>query len=245
MLGELLRTSGTPVEPGDPVLRLEDPELEWEIEAAEAQLEQALVEQREARTEQGASLEAFDRRVDALQQALEHLRTREEALVVRSPTAGRWVSPQIEERLGLWVARGSSVGHIVQEDFRFSAVVPQQQAADIFSDHTGKIEVKVSGQAGHSLPVSGQLVIPAQQEVLPSAALGWLSGGEVATSRQDQTGRRAAEPFFEVRADIPASEEVHLVHGCSGRIRFTLEPQPLLRQWFLKLRQLIQKRYQI
>ena len=40
-------------------------------------------------------------------------------------------------------------------------------------------------------------------------------------------------------------DRVRLVHGCSGEIRFTREPLPLLRQWWRNLRQLIQKRYEI
>ena len=100
-------------------------------------------------------------------------------------------------------------------------------------------------EKGFAKAGGGKVVIPAQQEILPSAALGWFSGGEIATSSSDQSGRRAAEPFFEVRADLDPGPEVVLVHGCSGKIRFTLEPQPLLQQWYRKLRQLIQKRYEI
>jgi putative peptide zinc metalloprotease protein len=128
---------------------------------------------------------------------------------------------------------------------RKMVVVPQQQAANLFTNRIRGMEVKVSGQGQYTLPVSSKVIIPAQQEVLPSAALGWFSGGEIATSSSDQSGRRAAEPFFEVRADLDPGPEVVLVHGCSGKIRFTLEPQPLLQQWYRKLRQLIQKRYEI
>lgn len=242
---EVVKASGERVEAGEAVLRLEDPELAWEIQAAKAQLEQGLIQRREARNEQGAAIDPFDRRVDALRRALEHLRTREDALVLRAPTAGRWVSPNIEERRGLWIGRGTQLGHIVQDQFRFTAVVPQQQAAAVFRNQIGEVEVRISGQSAQVLSVANPVVIPGQQELLPSRALGWLVGGEIATSNQDQSGRRAAEPFFEVRADLPSSSDVQLAHGCSGKIRFTLEPKPLLRQWVHKLRQLIQKRYQL
>lgn len=242
---ELVELSGAQVEAGDPVLRLDDPELPWLILSAEAQLEQALIERQEARVDAGTAIEPLDRRVDVFRQALEQLQLRQEALILRAPTAGRWISPGLDEGLGIWIRRGTPVGHIVQDRFRFTAVVPQQQAANLFTNRIRKVEVKIGGQAGYTLPVTGQVIIPAQQEILPSAALGWLSGGEIATSAADRSGRRAAEPFFEVRADLQPNPEVVLEHGCSGRIRFTLEPQPLLQQWFRKLRQLIQKRYQI
>jgi putative peptide zinc metalloprotease protein len=80
---------------------------------------------------------------------------------------------------------------------------------------------------------------------LPSAALGWFGGGEVAVSRKDDTGLQTAEPFFQIFADIQFNPAVMFFHGRSGKLRFTLHPEPLLFQWGRKLRQLLQKRYQI
>ena len=72
-----------------------------------------------------------------------------------------------------------------------------------------------------------------------------LSGGEIATTAGDQTGRQSAEPFFELRARVEDNPHTTLAHGCSGKIRFRLDPEPLLQQWIRQLRQLLQKRYQI
>ena len=243
-LREIRRPSGSWVAAGDPVIRLEDPELGWRIQAAEAQLSRAMAERQKARAE-GAAIQPHERRVAAFRQSLDHLREVEQALVVRAPVAGRWICPRLEESLGLRLERGVPLGHVVQDEFRFSAAVPQQQAAELFTGRIHGVEVKIPGQAEHTLAVDRSVVIPAQQEVLPSASLGWRSGGDLATAAEDQTGRQAAEPFFEVRADLRRSDEVALVHGASGEIRFKLDREPLLRQWLRQLRQLIQKRYQI
>ena len=56
---------------------------------------------------------------------------------------------------------------------------------------------------------------------------------------------RAAEPFFEVRAPLDQNEAVALVHGRSGKIRFPLDPEPLLQRWMRRLWQLLQRRYQL
>jgi hypothetical protein len=58
-------------------------------------------------------------------------------------------------------------------------------------------------------------------------------------------GLQAAEPFFQIYASVQSSAKVLLLHGRSGKLRFTLNPKPLLFQWEQKLRQLLQKRYQI
>jgi len=78
---------------------------------------------------------------------------------------------------------------------------------------------------------------------LPSAALGWHGGGEVPVSLNDPSGTRAAEPFFELLATIAPTTDAAILHGRSGKIRFDLPPEPLLHQWFRKLRQVLQKHY--
>lgn len=245
-LTEVVAPSGSDVKAGDPLLRMTNRELELTIRTAEAQLEQALVEKQQAWNDPGVAREPIERRVAVIRQSLAHLREQEAALTLRAPADGTWISPAVKDFVGLWLQRGVPMGHIVQEEYRFAAVVPQQRAADLFSEQGIEgAELRINGQAEEIVSVEGQLVIPAQQEILPSPALGWFMGGEVATSMEDQTGRRAAEPFFEVRADIVPNQEVRLAHGVSGRMRFKLESEPLLPRWLRMLRQMIQERYRI
>jgi hypothetical protein len=67
----------------------------------------------------------------------------------------------------------------------------------------------------------------------------------VPVAADDPEGRKAVEPFFEVRAEVAAAPPVALLHGRAGRIRFDLAPEPLLPRWIRSLRQLLQKRYQL
>lgn len=148
--------------------------------------------------------------------------------------------------VGTWIPRGSFVGEIVNRDaFRFSAVVSQDEASNLFVGQITKVEVRLYGQGGKNLEVRDYEIIPFQHEKLPSAALGWRGGGEVPVSLQDDSGLEAAEPFFQIYANLEPSPEVAFVHGRSGKLRFSLRLEPLLTQWARKFRQLLQKRYQI
>ena len=244
-IARLVIPSGTIVKEGDPVLQMNDRELDWELRIAKAKLEQARIEAREVSIERGFSPDPFDRRIEALKKNLSNLEDRLDALVVRAPVSGCWIAHDLDRSLGLWVQRGVPLGHIVQDQFRFTAVVSQQQASNLFSNRIRHGEVKIAGQSEQSLRVSNQEVLPAEQNLLPSAALGWVSGGEIATTSGDQTGRQSAEPFFELRALVDVHPDTTLAHGCSGKIRFRLDPEPLLKQWIRQLRQLLQTRYQI
>ena len=245
-VAQVLVPSGAEVPAGTPLLKLSNTELEIEIAATLAQREETLAMRRKAMRTQAADLEPIQKRLEAIESQLKDLREQKEALLVRARESGIWVAPRVQEMVGSWVHRGSPMGEIVNHAaFRFSAVVSQDEAADLFVGEIKKGEVRMHGQAGKNLDVTAYQIIPYQQETLPSAALGWFGGGEVPVSVRDETGLKAAEPFFQIYADIHPSAEAVLLHGRSGKLRFTLNPKPLLIQWAHKFRQLIQKRYQI
>ena len=87
--------------------------------------------------------------------------------------------------------------------------------------------------------------IPMEQTQLPSAALGWAGGGEVAVAANDQRGLKTMEPHYQVRAVVANGTKAALLHGRSGKARFALAPKPLMQQGWLMLRQLVQKRYHV
>ena len=90
------------------------------------------------------------------------------------------------------------------------------------------------------------VLLPYQQDKLPSAALGWLGGGDLAVSNQDAKGEKAAEEFFEVRLTLkPAPQSVVLAHGMRGVLRLTLPARSLYERVNESLRQLVQKRYRL
>ena len=238
--------SGVEVRAGAALIELSDRDLDFEIEATMAQREETLAMQLQALRMQTADLEPIRKRLEAIESKLKDLKARQAALLVRARLSGIWVAPAIQDWVGAWFQRGSVIGQIVDHDaFRFSAVVSQEEAADLFTGQIQKTEVRIYGQGGKNLDVASYKIIPYQQEKLPSAALGWRGGGEVAVSAKDQSGLQAVEPFFQIYADIQPAPGVVLLHGRSGKLRFTLNPKPLLLQWAHRFRQLLQKRYQL
>ncbi|BCR04252.1 hypothetical protein DESUT3_13210 [Desulfuromonas versatilis] len=246
-LTEILAPSGTRVERGTPLLRLENPELELELRAVAAQRAELMALRQQSIVAEGdAEREMLRQRLAALEQRREKLERQRRALLIKAGEAGVWVAPESPELAGSWLTRGTQFGVIVNpESFRFSAVVSQEEAANLFSDSlAGEAEVRLNGQAGSPLKVRRSDFIPFQHERLPSAALGWLAGGEIPVSGKDDSGLQTVEPFFQIFAELQNPSDAALFHGQSGRIRFSLPAEPLLSQWARKLRQLLQRRYQ-
>jgi putative peptide zinc metalloprotease protein len=84
-----------------------------------------------------------------------------------------------------------------------------------------------------------------EQNQLPSMALGFMGGGDIGVNMSDSSGTRTLEPFYEVRAEVEPEKNVALLHGRRGQVRFALGYKPLLWQGWRKLRQMIQKHYQV
>lgn len=243
-LREILVPSGQRVSRGQPVARMQDRELELDIAAARAQWVESQAMRLRALQEEAADVKPIDSRIEAIAKKMARLDHQQTSLTVRAPHDGLWIAPELNNRLDAWLPRGTQLGQVVNpRSFHFSAIVSQQEASRLFAGEIRGSEVRVSGQAGVALPVTAQRIIPAEQQRLPSAALGWLAGGEVAVDPSDRSGVRTQEPFFQVRATVAAQPPVVLLHGRSGKIRFDLPPEPLLQQWARKLWQLLQKRY--
>ena len=107
------------------------------------------------------------------------------------------------------------------------------------------LEAFFRGQAGAEIPAAPLRIIEGGRTLLPSASLGARGGGDIPVMADDQTGRRAAEPFYIVKAPLAPDAGARLLHGQSGTIRFRAGTEALLPGWMRSLRQLLKRRYQL
>ena len=237
---------GTRVTRGQALVKLTNRELDFDMAAARANFEEVQSRLRQAMTEESANLKPLNSLLDSARKRIDRLQADQEALIIRARQDGTWVAPQVQQFVGRWLVRGSDLGLLVDpSSFRFKATVAQEDGDGLFAGRIPSAEVRLAGQAGAVLSVGELQIIPAEKRQLPSAALGWAAGGEVATVPNDTQGLQTIEPFFEVRADVKPNAAAAMLHGRAGKIRFELAPEPLLRSWARRFRQLIQKRYQV
>ncbi|MDA7916510.1 hypothetical protein N9B94_04675, partial [Verrucomicrobia bacterium] len=176
------------------------------------------------------------------------VRTQEDlaALTVKARLDGLWVAPGVKTYVGRWMNRGSSLGLLIDPtEFEFAATVSQDDVNNLFDRDFDGAEIRLFGQEDKILIVNEVRVIPADQYVLPSPALGWASGGETQTDAKDSQGTRTVEPYFKVIGEVTSEGELTLLHGQTGKIRFYTGYEALLPHWYRRFRQMIQKRYQL
>ncbi len=241
---KILAQPGSEVKRGDPLVELSDPEIAMRIAATKAQRDETVALREHVMAEHVEDLKPVESRLEAIDKQLRRLEQEQNAQIIRAAHDGTWVAPELSHWLHSWVIRGTELGQVVnQKAFYFSAVVSENDVSRLFEGKTPPAEVRLYAQPGVALKVAEERIIPADQEVLPSAALGWRGGGEIAVNATDRGGVRTREPFFAVKALLQSQSEVALRHGWTGKIRFDLPARPLLSQWVRRFHQLLQKRY--
>lgn len=242
----LLASSGSFVKRGDALLRLRNPELEIQLASTQARLDEVNARLLNAMQNETADLAPLTRLRDSVNAQLKKLSEDRDHLVIRAPHDGAWVAPGIEDFIGRQINRGTELGLLVDSTaFEFVASVRQEDADALFGRETRRAAVRLDGDAATAIPVKDWRIIPGGQKTLPSAALGWRAGGEIPVAADDASGSRALEPFFEVVGKLDSSSPIKLLDGRAGKIRFSLPAEPLLPRWLRRLRQLLQKRYQV
>lgn len=238
--------SGSTVKAGQPLLRLRNSELDADLASTEARLDEINARLLNAMGTNSADIAPLTQLRDSVTGQLKKLSTDKANLIVRAPHDGIWVAPGIEEYVGRQVNRGSDLGLLVNPAaFEFVAGVRQEDVQSLFGRQIRGAAVRLNGDAGTTLTVSAWRVIPGEQRMLPSAALGWKGGGDIPVAADDNSGSRTVEPFFEVVGKLDPTAGVPLLDGRSGKIRFALPAEPLLPRWTRDLWQLLQKRYQV
>ncbi|WP_439114092.1 hypothetical protein [Hydrogenophaga sp.] len=245
-LESIVVPSGTPVLPGQLLLVLASPELDWELEIAQQQSveTQMLLSMALGRTL--SDIVPLQQRLASLSDRMAELRARKDALAVRARHPGVWFSPQLGEKLGNWLPRGELLGEVVDNSrLRFTAVVSQEQANQLFRDRPVAGALRLNGQADQPVDVQPLVLLPYQKQQLASAALGWNGGGSIPVRPDDPQGLSTVDTFYEVQAPIPADQAPVAWHGMAGWMRIPLQYQSLAEQLGKAFMQLLQKRYQL
>lgn len=247
-LVRLAKNSGDRVRRGDVIAVLENRDLDSRIRINRDEVDANQMALHTMLYQSQPDLESVRLRAQALDNEYRDLTQRRAALTVKAPFDGFWMAPGIHQSLGGWISRGEVLGDLVDtRSFRFSGVISQEQAQEIFGSRIQGGNVAVAGQADHAVGLDDISVIPYESTHLASAALGWMGGGDVPVRTDENSGTQTREPFFVLRGNLPAKlpEGLVAMHGLSGKMKIRLRPQTLWAQGSMAMRQLVQKRYSL
>lgn len=243
-------SSGLRVQKGDVLARFTNPELNHQYHLATQQIVEVEWRIRQALDNDQASQLALLRQQAALNEQRDELSNRLAGLAVIAPFDGIWMPAQLKNKLGTFFNQSDEVGVLYDlSSLRFSAVVTQEQASNLF-DQTLSVhsELRLSGQADTTLNIDQLQLNPFRQTILPSAALGWASGGPVMAQRDGNGNMVSQEPFFEIvvpMSDLVNQPALLALEGMTGWLLIDLQWQSIFWQARQAILQILQRRYQI
>lgn len=220
---EILVEDGAPVESGTAILRLRNDELQADLEQARNLVEQSTARSRMHRQAgEIAKEQAEAAKRKALESKLQKLRQQQEALVVRSPAAGRIVSRGLGQLLGRRVEEGTQIALIGDESQKEILAVVDQSAAALFeSPLPQQITVELNGT--HSAIDAADVQLDPRVELaLLHPALSVEHGGTVAIVRRERPQADGkpitiepehAEPFLRLHGTLKPAEAARMQAG--------------------------------
>ncbi|MFP4106039.1 MAG: hypothetical protein ACLFVU_08105 [Phycisphaerae bacterium] len=233
------------VSAGQAVVVTTDPELESKWEVLQADLRR-LRRERDVARSKGLSkqheVKAYEAQLRTLGRDLERLRKQRDQLVRRSPIEGLWISPQVDRLDGTLLEDNQTLGLVARLDkLRIRAVAGQDQAAVIREmGRIRDISLRVKGAPELQTHATLEKILPAGQERLPTAVLGYGFGGSIATDPEDPEGLKTEERVHEVRL-IPDGSGVKLYPGQRVVVRVKMPTKPLVQQAYIKLLQMLNR----
>jgi putative peptide zinc metalloprotease protein len=231
---------------GPPLVRCTNPALEAQLRQYEAERRCLMAKRSLAQTKDMASVQIVDEQIRATDEKIQRVRSQLADLDIRAPFAGTWLSPQIDRRKGAYLHRGDEVGRVATLDnVLVRAVAGQDVVGLLVVEANQRVEMRPDRRPDITFTGTIKQFLPAGQDRLPSAALGYAGGGSVAVATEDPRGTKTSERFFEIQVNPGPDSAGQLLAGQRVIIRFEAEPKPYLLQWWRGLLQLIQRRFQV
>lgn len=241
---------GQHVRKGEALVTLENQELLERRRSIQSRIEEFQIQERMGLSQGEPALAVLAaERVRVMRENLNEIDRRIGELVVRSPQDGVIGAGDAEKAIGGFVRKGDPIFQIIDpSNVRIAATLDQLQAGWLFDpanpDKPRICEIRLVSDVDQILETERFEIPAAGARVLPGAALGLAGGGAFETEAKDESGRTSKRPQFNV--DIYATDPARLAALASPgervKVRFKLEPRPLLSQWLERLSKEIQGR---
>lgn len=227
-VGTPLIADGTQVRTGDPILRLESPEIEEALSQAKAQWKVASLELELAEAAGPVDAAVVRHRIIESESRLKAARARADALTLRAPVGGVVTLERAAREHGRVVPAGTPLAR-VDGGPRFATIVLDQQSLAGLPEALEHVEFRCVAEPARILRGKVRSIAPAADTTLASPAMGLSGGGSIAVSPLDG---RAASGHVELKAEIEVPEGVTIPLGARVEARFPLRHQSLLRRWY-------------
>lgn len=235
---------GTYVEAGTPLFVLHNSQLATDFAATQARLVEASSRYRIKQFSNPAEAAVLQQQLRHAQQTLKRIERRKQELVVYSKTAGILSVLKAEDMQGQYFKQGQLLAYILDPKRFIARIAVEQPDIELVQSHLKAVQVRLADDMSNVYSSTVIRQVPSAIDELPSAALTPEGGGIIATD-PSETGK--LKPLQRVFLFDLALPEKAFMHAFGGRvhIRFSHNYQPLLYQWYRRVRQLFLSHFHV
>ena len=238
---EVITSSGSLVEPGNVLLKIEDPDIDAEVEVLNARLAEYHVRYEMALSVDRSESALIKEEVGRLEAELARANERKQSLLVKSPNSGLFVLEKESDLLGHYVRRGTLLGYVLDQDkIGVRVVVPQDDIERVRGD-IKRVEVRLVEQIEKIIPATVIREVPEASYDLPSLVLSLEGGGPFVLDPRSYDKSRTLDRLFQFDVklkDYPIEKVDERVY-----VRFEHQPEPLAWRWYRDIRRLLLSRF--
>lgn len=232
----LLVAPGSAVTAGEPLLALDDRELETELATRQARVEQLRVQLGGETFSDRLKAELTRQELRAEEAALARVAHRVDGLVALAGRGGQWVVPSAADQDGRFYPQGALLGYVVSGALDTVRVVVAQEDVDLVRQDTRAIGVKLADRPLQTFRARLAREVPGGSDRLPTKALTLDGGGRFATDPRDTEGLKTLARTFQFDLAL-AGTPADLAFGTRAHVRFEHAPAPVALQLWRRVRQ--------
>jgi putative peptide zinc metalloprotease protein len=241
---QVLVSTNTLVEPGDPILLLSEPLLVARVAVLQAELRALRARHYAQRSSDIAQALISREEIETAAANLARARNQQRESVVRSTMAGRIVIPQIDDLPGRFIRKGETVGYVINEADPNIRVAIRERNIAMVRDRTESTQIRIASRINEVWPAQIERHVPAASHRLPTPALGSMGGGEWLVDPSDTEGLTTLDPVFQLDLRVTGSPAVGTI-GERVYVRFEHGAEPLALRAYRDLRRLLLRRFDV
>jgi putative peptide zinc metalloprotease protein len=240
----LLVEPGRIVSFGDALVESEEVTLSAELEllrARVAELEAKLVSERftDRVKAEITTIELGQTRTELVTQT-----TRAERLITRSGGEGTFAIIRPQDLPGRFLREGQQIGYVLPAGSRIVRATVGQDDIDLVRNRLRRTSIKLAEKLEETLPALIVREVPAGRDDLPSKALGGSGGGTLPVDPRDPQGTKTIQRVFQIDVELPSDVASAAAFGSRAHVRFEYHWEPVGRQIWRRVRQLVLSRLQ-
>ena len=241
---KLMVESGSVVSKDETLIVLNDPLLSSRIKILDAQLQELKSRYKAAWSTKRVQSEIIKEQMLSLQADLDQAHNKLEALHIKSPLDGKIIIPDSHNLVGQYLEQGIFIAYIVTPSKVTARAVLRQDDMGLLSK-VESVDIAYSGDMSKTMAATIKQIIPEIGHQLPSAALGTIGGGNIATDPLDTKGLKSIDKVQQIEIEIDADSSEPSYIGKRIYVRFDHGTAPLAQQWYKSVQQLLLRRFSV